>query len=98
MLKAGTPEAFTKKTGAIPESFELPFKGIVNLIEAGASFHVASMTADARIISKQERQNLIDRLAKIDRALIRNLEEEVVDPYHTTLERLKHAGMGLVWK
>jgi len=50
-LKAGTPEEFTRKTGAISESFELPFKGIVNLIEAGASFHVSAMT-DKRIVTK----------------------------------------------
>ena len=46
-LKAGTPEAFARKTGATPESFELPFRAIVNLLEAGASFHVAAMTADS---------------------------------------------------
>ncbi len=96
-LKAGTAEAFTKKTGALPESFELPFQGIVNLLEAGASFHVAAMTADARIVTQQERQMLLDRLASIDSALVSNLEEEVVDPYHTTLERLRYAGVKLTW-
>ncbi len=97
-LKAGTREAFTRKTGATPESFELPFQGIVNLLEARASFHVASMTADPRIVSDEERQSLRDRLAAIEPALVRNLEEEVVDPYHTTLERLRHAGVHLAWK
>jgi len=97
-LKAGTPEAFTRKTGAIPESFELPLKAIVNLMEAGASFHVASMSADPRMVSREERQSLLKRLAAIDKALLRHLEEEVVDPYHTTLERLKHAGLSLRWK
>jgi len=96
-IKAGTPEAFTKKTGARPESFELPFRGIVNLLKAGASFHVAAMTADARIVTKQERQSLLDRLASIHPALVDNLEEEVVAPYHTTLERLQHAGVKLKW-
>ena len=97
-LKAGTPKAFTQKTGARPESFELPFRGIMNLMKAGASFHVAAMTADPRIVTKQERQSLLDRLASIDRSLVDNLEEEVVDPYHTTLERLQYAGVKLVWK
>ena len=36
-LKAGAPEDFTKKTGARPESFDLPFQGIENLIKAGGS-------------------------------------------------------------
>ena len=97
-LKAGTPEDFTKKTGAGPESFGLPFQGIENLIKAGASFHVAAMTADPRIVTKQERQSLLDRLASIDPALVRNLEEEVVNPYHTTLKRLQHAGIELEWR
>jgi len=96
-LKAGTAEAFTRKTGARPESFDLPFQAIVSLIEAGASFHVASMTMDSRIISDEERQSLLDRLAVVNPALVRNLEEEVVDPYHTTLERLRHAGVHLKW-
>jgi uncharacterized Fe-S cluster-containing radical SAM superfamily protein len=96
-LKAGTPEAFTKKTGAKSESFDLPFRGIENLMRAGASFHVAAMTADSRIVTKKERQSLIERLASIEPALVRNLEEEVVDPYYTTLERLQHAGIDLDW-
>ncbi|UCE99351.1 MAG: radical SAM protein [Planctomycetota bacterium] len=96
-LKAGTRQAFTTKTGGKPESFELPFQGIVNLLEAGASFHVAAMSADPRIMTKQERERLLSRLASIHSALVDNLEEEVVDPYHTTLERLQHAGVKLQW-
>ena len=96
-IKAGTPKAFTKKTGALSESFELPFKGIVNLIRAGASFHVAAMSAHSRIVDGQERQSLVDRLASIDPSLVDNLEEEVVSPYHNTLERLRHAGLKLEW-
>ena len=97
-LKAGTPEAFMRKTGAIAESFELPFKGIINLLEAGASFHVAAMSADARIVTRQERQSLLDRLGLIHTALVDNLEEEVIDPYHTTLERLQYARVKLSWR
>jgi uncharacterized Fe-S cluster-containing radical SAM superfamily protein len=96
-LKAGTPQAFTEKTGAKPESFELPFRAIMNLMQASASFHVAAMAADRRIVTRQERRNLLDRLASINPALVDNLEEEVVDPYHTTLERLQHAGVQLPW-
>lgn len=96
-LKAGTAEAFTRKTGATRESFGLPFQGIRNLIEAGASFHVAAMSADPRIVDRHERQSLLDRLASIDPVLVDNLEEEVVSPYHNTLDRFKHAGWKLTW-
>jgi uncharacterized Fe-S cluster-containing radical SAM superfamily protein len=96
-LKAGTPQAFTRRTGARPGSFELPFQAIVNLMEAGASFHVAAMSADPRIVTQHERQSLLDRLASIHPSLVSNLEEEVIDPYHTTLERLQHAGVKLTW-
>ncbi|MHC4557042.1 MAG: radical SAM protein [Planctomycetota bacterium] len=96
-IKAGTPEAFTEKTGALPGNFELPFEGIVNLMRAGASFHVAAMSADSRIVDEKERQSLFDRLASIDPSLVDNLEEEVVSPYHNTLERLRHVGLKLKW-
>ena len=96
-IKAGTPKAFTKKTGAVSESFELPFKEFVNLIRAGISFHVAAMSADSRIVDEQERHSLVDRLTSIDPSLIDTIEEEVVSPYHNTLERLRHAGLKLEW-
>lgn len=91
-LKAGTPEGFSKRTGANPEAFELPFKAIKNLLDAGISFHVASMSADPRFMSKEERRTLIQKLTDIDTAVVKNLEEEVVDHYNTTIERLRHSG------
>ncbi len=94
-LKAGTPEAFAWKTGAIPDSFELPFQAIVNLLEAGASVHVAAMTADPRFTSPEERRSLLHRLAAIHPALLDSLEEEVVVPYPVAVERLRHAGVHL---
>jgi uncharacterized Fe-S cluster-containing radical SAM superfamily protein len=94
-LKAGTPEAFAWKTGAVPGSFELPFQAIVNVLEAGASVHVAAMTADPRFASAEERQSLLDRLTAIHPALTDNLEEEVVVPYPVAVERLRHAGIPL---
>jgi len=66
-------------------------------MRAGASFHVAAMSADSRIVDGQERQSLFDRLTSIDPLLVDNLEEEVVSPYHNSLERLRHAGLKLEW-
>jgi uncharacterized Fe-S cluster-containing radical SAM superfamily protein len=97
-LKAGTPEAFTSKTGAKPEFFELPFQGIRNLLNAGASCHVAAMSADPRFMTEEERKVLFERLEKIHPALVRNLEEEIVTPYPAARERLRHAGVEVDWQ
>jgi len=96
-LKAGTPEAFTKKTGAQPEAFEIPFQAIRNLLDYHVSFHVAAMSADPRIMTPEERKNLIRKLAEIDPSLVINLEEEVMDAYDTTLARLKLADWKVEW-
>jgi len=96
-LKAGTPEAFTKKTGAKPEFFELPFQAIKNLLDCNVSFHVAVMSADPRIMTKEERLNLLKKLGEIDEKLPLNLEEEVMDAYDSTLARLKYAGLKVEW-
>ncbi len=96
-IKAGTPEAFARKTGAKPENFWIPFKAIENLLRKGVSFHVAAMSADPRIMSQQERYNLFQTIASIDPNIALNLEEEVVDAYPNTLVRLRNAGIELSW-
>jgi len=96
-LKAGTPEAFKKKTGAQPEAFGIPFQAICNLLDYNVSFHVAAMSADPRIATPEERENLIRKLAEIDPSLVINLEEEVMDAYDTTLARLRLAGWKVTW-
>jgi hypothetical protein len=48
-------------------------------------------------MDEKERESLILRLADIDRNLALKLEEEVVDPYKTTLARLEYAGLKLKW-
>ncbi len=96
-LKAGTPEDFTRKTGGKPEAFEIPFKAIRSLLDFRVSFHVAAMSADPRIMGHEERVALVEKLASISPSLASTLEEEVIDPYETTLARLKHAGLKLEW-
>jgi len=95
-LKAGTSEGFKKRTGAKAESFELPYRAIEYLKKARVSFHVAAMT-DTRVMSGEERKSLIKKLSTIDVDLATHLEEERIDPYETTLERLKKAGVELKW-
>jgi uncharacterized Fe-S cluster-containing radical SAM superfamily protein len=92
-LKAGTPEAFTRLTGAKPEFFELPFQGIENLLHAGVSCHVAAMSADSRFMTGEDRKSLFERLEAIHPALVSNLEEEIVIPYPAARERMRYAGI-----
>ena len=96
-LKAGTSEAFACKTGATPESFEIPFKAIRNLLDYGVSFHVAGMLDDPRIVEPRERAELARKLAEIDPKLAVTFEGEVIDPYDSALARLKAAGFDLEW-
>jgi len=95
-LKAGNDEGFQRRTGAIGKYCELPFKAVRNLCETGISFHVAAMT-DPRIMGEEERREIIDKLNEIDERIGKNLEEEVIDPYDTTLFRLRQAGVKLEW-
>jgi uncharacterized Fe-S cluster-containing radical SAM superfamily protein len=92
-LKAGTPGAFTRKTGAKPEFFELPFQGIENLLRAGASCHVAAMSADSRFMAEEERKALFERIMAIHPDLVKNIEEEIVTPFPAARERLRYAGV-----
>lgn len=96
-LKAGTPDDFARKTGARPEAFELPFAAIRRLLDCGVSFHVAAMSGDPRIMDPEERAGLIGRLEAVDPGLASEIEEEVVDPYKTTLARLRAIGVELEW-
>jgi len=91
-LKAGTPEGFQKRTGALAEFYELPLRSIKNLLDNNVSMHVASMS-DPRLMPKKEREAMIIRLSNIDRRI--TLEEELCDPYPDTIERLKFAGIKL---
>jgi uncharacterized Fe-S cluster-containing radical SAM superfamily protein len=96
-LKAGLPKGFRERTGAAEEAFELPYNAIKNLLEYNANFHVAAMT-DPRIMSKIEREALISKLQSIHPSLSKYIEEERIDPYKTTLARLKLANVAIFLK
>jgi len=94
-IKAGEPEDLTWRTGADGDFYELPFKAVEYFNEEAEPlkrFHVAAMT-DSRIMSSREREKIIRRLWEINPILAITLEEEIVDPYDTTLIRLEKAGV-----
>jgi uncharacterized Fe-S cluster-containing radical SAM superfamily protein len=89
-FKAATPEGFTMRTGAIGKYYELPFKALKYLLDEGITARAAAMT-DPRVMPKEERKLLIQMLDEIDPKANydKTLEEEVIDPYDTTIKRLR---------
>ncbi len=87
-FKAATPEGFTQRTGAIGERYELPFKALEWLLEERIYARAAAMT-DQKIMPDEERGILIKRLARIDPTLAQDLEEEQIDIYDATVNRMK---------
>jgi uncharacterized Fe-S cluster-containing radical SAM superfamily protein len=88
-LKAGTPEGFQRRTGAKGDFFELPFKGIENLMDARLKFHVACMN-DPAVMPKDENKAMLKKLKELNYQDY--LEEEMCDPYFTSVKRLEKAG------
>jgi uncharacterized Fe-S cluster-containing radical SAM superfamily protein len=89
--KAATPEGFTQRTGALGKYYELPFKALKHLLDEGVYARAAAMT-DPRVMPKEERKILVEKLSEIDPRIARNpneLEEETMDAYDTTVKRLK---------
>jgi len=91
-LRAGTPEDWSRKTGAVPEAFMLPFHAIRRLHEHKAYFSVSAMSLDPRFMTTLERISLIIRLGEIDPALVLNLEEEVTFLHPVSKKLLNRIG------
>lgn len=91
-IKAATPEGFQQRTGALAEFYDLPYKAVENAIKHKLFFRVACMS-DSRLMPEYERKKMIEKLSSI--GYTDYLEEELCDPYETTLLRLAQAGYKL---
>ena len=89
-FKAARPEGFTQRTGALGEYYELPFKALGYLLDEGIDARAAAMT-DPMVMPQEERKILIEKLNEIDpkASYFSYLEEEQIDRYDTTIQRLK---------
>jgi uncharacterized Fe-S cluster-containing radical SAM superfamily protein len=89
-FKAATPEGFETRTGAEGTYYELPFKGLGYLLDNGIYAKAAAMT-DSRVMPKEERDILLEKLDRIDPTAdyFHTLEEERIDFYDTTAKRMK---------
>ncbi|MFQ6091075.1 MAG: radical SAM protein [bacterium] len=88
-IKAGNAEGFERRTGALGEFHELPYKAVEYLLKCGTYFRVASMS-DPRLMPPAERAEMIAKLKAI--GYDDYLEEEDCDPYPTSVARLQYAG------
>jgi len=91
-LRAGTPDEFSRKTGAVPESFMLPFHAIRKLHEYKANYGVSAMSLDPRFMGPLERISLITRLGEIDPAIVLKMQEEVTYLHAVSQRLLKKIG------
>jgi uncharacterized Fe-S cluster-containing radical SAM superfamily protein len=89
-FKAAEPEGFMQRTGALGQYYELPFKALEYLLDEGVYARAAAMS-DPGVMPKDERKILIEKLNGIDPKAnySSTLEEERIDRYDTTLQRLK---------
>ena len=87
-FKAATPEGFSERTGALGSYYELPFKALKYLLEGGIYGRAAAMT-DPKVMPREEREILIRKLKEINPGIASDLEEEQIDAYETTINRLK---------
>ena len=94
-LKAGTPQGFQRRTGAVGKFYELPYLAIKNLSQSNLEFHVACMS-DPRVMPREERVVMLQRLKEV--GYNGYLEEEYSEPYPTSVVRLEKAGVRLFTK
>ncbi|MFW9792882.1 MAG: radical SAM protein [Candidatus Thorarchaeota archaeon] len=90
-IRAGLPKPFEEKTGCQSKFVDLPFIAAQLLWDANVSFHVA-VVVDPRFTSEEEKQTIYAKLSDIDESIMKNVEEEFLDPYPHALVRLRAVG------
>ena len=85
-IKGTSENLFSKLTLAKPEAFKLQLKALENLLDHGVSCHPAVMLSFSK---EEECENFLKRLEEIDKTLVKEIEEEYVKLYPTTIKRLK---------
>ena len=88
-FKAAGPDGFMQRTGALGQYYDLPFKALDYLLEERIEAREAAMT-DPGFMPREEREILLKKLSQIDPGAdyYSTLEEEQIDSYNTTLQRL----------
>ena len=89
-IKGTSQEEYHKLTDAIPESYELPFRALKHLIDAGVSCNACVMISfsDEEGIRKVER-----KLFETHPGLLKSLEKERITPFPKVAQRLAKNGL-----
>ncbi|MBE0527319.1 MAG: hypothetical protein IH631_10275, partial [Candidatus Thorarchaeota archaeon] len=90
-IRGGLPQPFEEKTGCQSKFVDLPYIAAQRLWDANVSFHVA-VVVDPRFTTEEEKLVIYDKLSDIDRSIVKNVEEEYLDPYPHALVRLRAVG------
>ena len=85
-IKGCSPEEFHTLSGAMPEAYELPFKALRHLIDAGVSCNACVM---ASFSDKQGINNIKSKLSEITPGILRSLEIERIKQFPKVRARLK---------
>lgn len=92
-FKSGTSENFERKTGAKANYFELQFKALEHLIKHDIHHGLASMSEDPKIMNREERVKLLERIVEHGVENLHLLDEETADPFGITKKRLVESGI-----
>jgi uncharacterized Fe-S cluster-containing radical SAM superfamily protein len=89
-IKGTSQEEYHELTDAIPQSYELPFKGLKYLIDAGVSCNACVMISfsDAKGIKRVE-----EKLYGVHPGLLKSLEKEHITPFPKVAQRLAKNGL-----
>jgi uncharacterized Fe-S cluster-containing radical SAM superfamily protein len=89
-IKGDNPEQFHELTGAHPDSYELPYKALQHLIDAGVSCNACLMSSfsDDKGVERVQR-----RLVEIYPGILKSLEIEKITMFPKVAQRLSKLGL-----
>ncbi len=89
-IKGTNPEEYARLTGAIPSSYELPYRALKNLIDAGVSCNACLSLSFSTEAGLDEAKL---RLAELHPGLLISLEEEYITLFPKVAKRLRDEGL-----
>ena len=89
-IKGTNPDEYARLTGAIPSSYELPYRALKNLIDAGVSCNACLSLSFS---TKSGLDQAKARLAAVHPGLLISLEEEYITLFPKVAKRLRDEGL-----